>query len=144
MSNFQDTLEEFFIEQLNYNYDGLALPTPDINGKENILNYTKEFEGLGIDIILVECKDRIIEFQKKPQDLGKFSSFIDKRMQEQNVYYFDLIKGSVLQPLKITTIQRDGFLNFMKNRGKLGGQNKIPRLSNDRKIADELNGFIPS
>ncbi len=85
-----------------------------------------------------------IEFQQEPKDLNSFSEFIDKRMQEQNVYYFDLIKGSVLQPLKITTIQKEGFLNFMKNRGKLGGQNKIPRLSNDRKIADELADFISS
>ncbi|MEB8328321.1 Eco57I restriction-modification methylase domain-containing protein [Flavobacteriaceae bacterium KMM 6897] len=65
MSNFQDTLEEFFIEQLNFEYNGLELPAPEIDGNENILNYTKEFEAQGVDILLVECKDRIIEFQKK-------------------------------------------------------------------------------
>lgn len=83
-----------------------------------------------------------VEFQKKPADMAAFKSFVDKRMQEQNVYYFDLIKGSVLQPLKIAEVGKDGFMNFMKNRGKLGGQNKIPRLSNDRQIADELAEFL--
>lgn len=83
----------------------------------------------------------LIEFQKRPSNQEKFKSFIDSRMQEQNVYYFDLIKGSVLQPLKITEIKPQGFMNFMKNRGKLGGQNKIPRLSNDRKIAEELEAY---
>jgi hypothetical protein len=83
-----------------------------------------------------------VEFQKEPADLNEFSAFIDKLMQEQNVYYFDLIKGSVLQPLKITKIENNGFHSFMKKRGKLGGQNKIARLSNDRIIADELEGFI--
>ena len=73
--------------------------------------------------------------------MKEFSTFIDKLMQEQNVYYFDLIKGSVLQPLKISKIENNGFQSFMKKRGKLGGQNKIPRLSNDRIIADELENL---
>ena len=59
-------------------------------------------------------------------------------MQQQNAYYFDLIQGAILQPLKITNIPKDGFNNFMKSQGKLGGQNKIPRLSNDRKIANQI------
>ncbi len=83
-----------------------------------------------------------VEFQKEPANYIEFVEFLDKRMQEQNVYYFDLIKGSVLQPLKITKVAQDGFMMFMKNRGKLGGQNKIPRLSNDRKIADELSDYL--
>lgn len=83
-----------------------------------------------------------VEFKKPPQDMDSFKRFIDKRMQEQNVYYFDLIKGNILQPLVISQVKEDGFLYFMKNRGKLGGQNKIPRLSNDRIIAEELTPFI--
>lgn len=83
-----------------------------------------------------------VEFQKAPSDEQAFKDFLDKRMQEQNVYYFDLIKGSVLQPLKVTKVASEGFMMFMKNRGKLGGQNKIPRLSNDRKIADELSDYL--
>ena len=52
-----------------------------------------------------------------------------------------MIKGKILQPLKITVIEKGGFNNYMKSVGKLGGQNKVPRLSNDRKIADELSKF---
>lgn len=65
MSNFQDTLDEFFSENLNYEYIGLELPTSEIDGKENIISYSKEYQGKGIDIIVVECHDRIIEFQKR-------------------------------------------------------------------------------
>ena len=59
-------------------------------------------------------------------------------MQQQNSYYKDLITGKVLQPLKITVVKKEGFKNYMKSVGKLGGQNKVPRLANDRKIADAL------
>ena len=79
-----------------------------------------------------------IEFEKTPSDIEGFATQIDAEMQLQNSYYFDLIQGKVLQPLKITTVQKGGFQNYMKTIGKLGGQNKIPRLSNDRKIADVL------
>ena len=61
---------------------------------------------------------------------------------KQNSYYFDLIEGKVLQPLKITKIEKNGFPNYMKSIGKLGGQNKMPRLSNDRKIAEALKAFL--
>ena len=63
-------------------------------------------------------------------------------MQKRNIYYRDLIKGSVLQPLIIRKVKKNGFIEFMKSQGKLGGQNKIPRLSNDRKIADELMKYV--
>ncbi|MDT0689623.1 GH3 auxin-responsive promoter family protein [Salegentibacter sp. F188] len=79
-----------------------------------------------------------IEFEKEPEDLKKFNDILDKSMQKQNSYYFDLIEGKILQPLKITKVQRDGFQKYMKSIGKLGGQNKLPRLSNDRNIADKL------
>ncbi|MGB0185838.1 MAG: GH3 auxin-responsive promoter family protein [Flavobacteriaceae bacterium] len=79
-----------------------------------------------------------IEFEKEPKDLIKFIQHIDTSLQQQNSYYKDLIKGKVLQQLQITKVKKDGFKTYMKTIGKLGGQNKTPRLSNDRKIADSL------
>ena len=67
-----------------------------------------------------------------------FALRIDTEMRQQNVYYDDLIKGNVLRTLVITKVEKNGFQNYMKSIGKLGGQNKLPRLSNDRKIADFL------
>lgn len=80
----------------------------------------------------------LIEFDQEPDNISEIIQFIDQEMQRQNTYYFDLITGKVLQPLKITSLQPGSFKNYMKSQGKLGGQNKIPRLSNDRKIADSL------
>lgn len=79
-----------------------------------------------------------IEFDNQPENLDKLASILDKEMQNQNSYYFDLINGKILQPLKITVLPKGAFINYMRNRGKLGGQNKVPRLANDRTIADEL------
>jgi hypothetical protein len=79
-----------------------------------------------------------IEFDNEPEDVLDLAKKIDTSMQKQNSYYYDLIFGNVLQPLKISTIKKNGFQDYMKSIGKLGGQNKIPRLSNDRKIADTL------
>jgi len=79
-----------------------------------------------------------IEFENEPKNLQKFIDAIDESLQAQNSYYKDLIEGKVLQPLKIASIKKEGFNIYMKSIGKLGGQNKIPRLSNDRKIADAL------
>lgn len=79
-----------------------------------------------------------IEFENEPENLLEFAKKIDKALQKQNVYYFDLIEGKVLQTLKITKVKKDGFKNYMKSIGKLGGQNKLPRLSNDRKIVEEF------
>ncbi len=79
-----------------------------------------------------------IEFEKEPTDLKAFAEQIDREMQKQNIYYFDLRDGNILQNLKISKVSKNGFKNYMKSVGKLGGQNKIPRLSNDRKITDQL------
>jgi hypothetical protein len=86
----------------------------------------------------------LIEFEATPKDLKCFEKAIDVEMQKQNSYYLDLIKGNVLQPLKISQVKSGGFKSYMKTAGKLGGQNKLPRLSNDRKIASYLhfNNFI--
>lgn len=79
-----------------------------------------------------------IEFEKTPEDLQSFANEVDDNLRVKNIYYNDLISGNILQRLKIVPIQKDGFIAYMKSQGKLGGQNKVPRLSNDRKIADEL------
>jgi hypothetical protein len=80
----------------------------------------------------------LIEFDEVPADLAGFSLAVDRRMREQNIYYDDLIEGGVLRPLVITPLRAGAFRDYMKKEGKLGGQNKVPRLSNDRKIADVL------
>lgn len=85
-----------------------------------------------------------IEFVALPDNLSAFSKKVDAALQKKNIYYFDLIEGSILQQLKIKPLQKDAFVNYMKAEGKLGGQNKVPRLSNDRKIADVLEKFIAS
>jgi len=79
-----------------------------------------------------------IEFENAPENISGLAERIDKSLQKQNSYYFDLIKGKVLQPLKITVVKNNGFKDYMKSIGKLGGQNKMPRLANDRTIADAL------
>ncbi|MDB2492885.1 GH3 auxin-responsive promoter family protein [Flavobacteriaceae bacterium] len=83
-----------------------------------------------------------IEFENSPSNIEDFATQIDAALQSQNSYYLDLIQGKVLQPLKITPVQKGAFQNYMKTIGKLGGQNKTPRLSNDRKIADVLTQNI--
>ncbi|MFV8225332.1 GH3 auxin-responsive promoter family protein [Christiangramia aquimixticola] len=83
-----------------------------------------------------------IEFEKEPEDLNSFASLIDKAMQEQNSYYLDLIEGNILQRLKIKKMPQNSFQEYMKSIGKLGGQNKLPRLSNNRDIADKLYKII--
>ena len=84
----------------------------------------------------------LVEFEDTPANLGEFEKKIDDNLRQKNVYYDDLIKGNILQPLKITSLQKNGFINYMKSQGKLGGQNKVPRLSNDRIIADELKNYL--
>ena len=80
----------------------------------------------------------LIEFENEPNNEKDFIEALEQSLQKQNSYYYDLIVGKVLRPLKITKIKKDGFQTYMKSIGKLGGQNKIPRLANDRKIADTL------
>jgi hypothetical protein len=80
-----------------------------------------------------------IEFENEPEDCLSFAEAIDNAMRKQNVYYDDLIVGHVLRKVVITKVTKNGFQEYMKSIGKLGGQNKIPRLSNDRAIVDLLN-----
>ncbi|MFZ9981939.1 MAG: GH3 auxin-responsive promoter family protein [Cyclobacteriaceae bacterium] len=83
----------------------------------------------------------LISFTAMPGNPEAFGSALDKAMRELNVYYDDLISGNILRPLVITKLQPDAFIQYMKSVGKLGGQNKVPRLSNDRKIAEVLHRF---
>jgi hypothetical protein len=79
-----------------------------------------------------------IEFDSAPQDMAAFSAKLDRLMRQKNVYYDDLIAGNILQPLKVTPLNKNAFIDYMRSIGKLGGQNKVPRLSNDRTIANAL------
>ena len=83
-----------------------------------------------------------VEFGKGPDDLKTFALQVDKALRKKNIYYFDLIEGNILQPLHIQSLKKDTFINYMRSQGKLGGQNKVPRLANDRKIADGLTKYI--
>jgi hypothetical protein len=79
-----------------------------------------------------------IEFENEPENFVAFAEALDNAMRKQNIYYDDLIVGNVLRKVVITKVTKNGFQDYMKSIGKLGGQNKIPRLSNDRKIVDLL------
>ncbi len=83
-----------------------------------------------------------IEFDQVPENLEAFAAKVDREMVKQNIYYQDLIDGNILQALKIRPLKRDSFRAYMKTQGKLGGQNKVPRLSNDRKIVDQMQDFL--
>jgi hypothetical protein len=83
----------------------------------------------------------LIEFSRAPVDPGAFALELDKHLRELNVYYDDLISGAILRTLKISVLRKNAFIDFMKSQGKLGGQNKVPRLANDRRIAEELRKF---
>lgn len=80
-----------------------------------------------------------IEFENMPADLTAFEQKVDQHLRQKNIYYDDLITGNILSPLRITPVKKNGFIDYMKSKGKLGGQNKVPRLSNDRTIAEELS-----
>ena len=80
-----------------------------------------------------------IEFDVMPVCLLEFAKDLDGFMCKQNSYYNDLIEGNVLRTLVISCVEKNGFKNYMKSIGKLGGQNKLPRLSNNRLIADKLH-----
>lgn len=81
----------------------------------------------------------LIEFKKEPENMEDFIRELDVQLQGQNNYYRDLISGNVLRTLVITPIKKEGFYAYMKSIGKLGGQFKLPRIANDRKIADALH-----
>jgi hypothetical protein len=112
------------------NEEGISITeftvAPQVNAGDGVLPYHEWF----------------IEFSIPPLDLNSFAKKVDKALQEKNIYYFDLIEGRILQPLIIRSLKKDAFVDYMRAEGKLGGQNKVPRLANDRKIADRLNNYI--
>ena len=69
------------------------------------------------------------------------SDLLDKKIQEKNIYYKDLIKGKVLKRLEIIDVKKGGFNLYMKSIGKFGGQNKVPKLSNNREYVKGLKKF---
>ncbi|MFV0605773.1 MAG: GH3 auxin-responsive promoter family protein [Niabella sp.] len=79
-----------------------------------------------------------VEFENKPDNMKQFAAKVDENLRKKNVYYDDLITGIILQPLKINSLRKNAFIDYMRSVGKLGGQNKVPRLSNDRKLANIL------
>ena len=83
-----------------------------------------------------------VEFENIPENMEAFIEKIDNHLRNKNVYYDDLIRGNILQRLKITQVRKNGFIDYMKSIGKLGGQNKLPRLSNDRKIAEAMKAYL--
>jgi hypothetical protein len=83
-----------------------------------------------------------IEFETEPADLAAFADILNTLMRQKNVYYDDLQAGHILMPLQITKIRKQGFIEYMKSIGKLGGQNKVARLGNDRTLANGLSPWI--
>lgn len=84
----------------------------------------------------------VYRVRKSSRNLKHFAQKLDDNLRKKNIYYDDLIRGNILEPLKIIPVQKNGFINYMKSIGKLGGQNKVPRLSNDRLIVDQLTEWI--
>jgi hypothetical protein len=83
-----------------------------------------------------------VEFENEPADINAFAQSVNNNLRKKNIYYDDLINGKILRSLKITRMQKNAFIEYMKSIGRLGGQNKVPRLSNDRKIADAMQPWM--
>jgi hypothetical protein len=82
-----------------------------------------------------------IEFSQMPANMPAFERRLDEQMRRCNTYYDDLVKGAVLEPLRIRALRQGAFIDYMRSLGKLGGQNKVPRLSNTRVLANELEQY---
>ena len=83
-----------------------------------------------------------IEFETPPANIAAFATSINNYLRQKNIYYDDLINGNILQTLQVRVMKRQTFIEYMKSIGKLGGQNKVPRLGNDRKLADALKEWV--
>ncbi len=83
-----------------------------------------------------------VEFENRPADMRAFAKKVDSNLRAKNIYYDDLISGNILEPLQIHPVKKNGFIDYMKSIGKLGGQNKVPRLSNDRSFAEPLEKYM--
>ena len=116
-----------------------------------ILNASKDFGTHIIEFTIapeIQVKEGkpyhewFIEFENPPADMDGFADAVNNYLREKNIYYDDLIKGGILDTLKIRQMKKNSFIEYMRSIGRLGGQNKVPRLSNDRKIADALRSWI--
>lgn len=83
-----------------------------------------------------------IEFEEQPANMDAFSKSVNDHLRGKNIYYEDLMVGNILRPLVIRNMKKNTFIEYMRSIGRLGGQNKVPRLSNDRKIADALQPWV--
>ncbi|HEX4851678.1 MAG TPA: GH3 auxin-responsive promoter family protein, partial [Puia sp.] len=83
-----------------------------------------------------------VEFDNKPADISSFAQKVDTNLRSKNIYYDDLITGNILDPLQIHPVKKNGFIDYMKSIGKLGGQNKVPHLSNNREFAEQLEKYV--
>jgi hypothetical protein len=88
------------------------------------------------------CHEWFVEFERPPVDMDDFAARVDGFLREKNIYYDDLLRGNILRPLVIRPLRRNAFISYMKGLGRLGGQNKVPRLSNDRVLADGLQPYL--
>ncbi len=88
------------------------------------------------------CHEWFIEFEQEPADMQRFIRSLELNLRQKNVYYDDLISGNILMQLQVRKVQKNGFIDYMRSIGKLGGQNKVPRLSTDRMLADGLRPFL--
>jgi hypothetical protein len=116
----------------------------DVTAKTNtsVTEFTVAPFVAGVDAAGKSYHEWFIAFEKEPSNMSDFAAQLDNAMRQQNVYYDDLIKGAILEPLKIRPLQKDAFVQYMRSIGKLGGQNKVPRLSNDRVLADALSNYL--
>jgi hypothetical protein len=116
----------------------------DVTAKTNtsVTEFTVAPFVAGVDAAGKSYHEWFIAFEKEPSNMSDFAAQLDNAMRQQNVYYDDLIKGAILEPLKIRSLQKDAFVQYMRSIGKLGGQNKVPRLSNDRVLADALSNYL--
>jgi len=86
----------------------------------------------------------LIEFAQPPHDAATFATALDTALRQRNTYYDDLRQGNILVPLLLTPLPLGAFQRYMKSVGKLGGQNKVPRLGNDRALAEGLRKISAS
>jgi hypothetical protein len=88
------------------------------------------------------CHEWFIEFTEPPDSLEDFSCHLDMQLRKRNHYYDDLVSGNIIQPLRIKVMPENSFARYMSSIGKLGGQNKVPHLKNDRSLAMVLESYL--
>ncbi len=126
--------EHVIVEEVEKSLNNLAKSSSILINEFHVAPQVNPKEGLPFH-------EWFIEFNSNPENMSLFESTLDESMRSLNSYYCDLITGKILRPLKIRKIEVGGFKKYMISVGKLGGQNKVPRVSNDRSIADKLKKY---